>query len=121
MSFLSRIIYIIFEYSLIQNPKTMTINIQYVHMSTSEAMNTYVTEKLNNLTEKFDWIIKAEVHFEKEQHDPIKGKICKIELSVPGPRIFATSNEDNYEKAVKHTIKDLEKQLKKRKHTFVNH
>ena len=114
MSFLSRIIYIIFEYSLIQNPKTMTINIQYVHMSTSEAMNTYVTEK-------FDWIIKAEVHFEKEQHDPIKGKICKIELSVPGPRIFATSNEDNYEKAVKHTIKDLEKQLKKRKHTFANH
>ena len=31
----------------------MTINIQYVHMSTSEAMNTYVTEKLNNLSEKF--------------------------------------------------------------------
>ena len=46
MSFLSRIIYGIFEYSLIQNPKTMTINIQYVHMATSEAMNTYVTEKL---------------------------------------------------------------------------
>ena len=43
----------------------MTINIQYVHMSTSEAMDTYVTEKLNHLYQKFDWIINAEVHFEK--------------------------------------------------------
>ena len=98
----------------------MTINIQYVHMSTSEAMDTYVTEKLNHLYQKFDWIINAEVHFEKE-NDSKKGKICKMELSVPGPRIFATANEENYELAVKHAIKDLEKQLKKRKHTFANH
>ena len=99
----------------------MTINIQYVHMTTSEAMNTYVTEKLGKLGKKYDWIIGAEVHFEVE-HDPKgKGKICKMELSVPGPRIFAASNEENYENSVKQTIKDLEKQLKKRKKTFNPH
>jgi putative sigma-54 modulation protein len=42
-------------------------------------------------------------------------------LSLPGPRIFATSNERNYELAVKETISDLEKQLKKRKETFKTH
>ena len=99
----------------------MTVNIQYVHMATSEAMNTYVKGKLSNLSNKYDWVISAEVHFENE-HDPKgKGKICKMELSAPGPRLFATSNEANYETAVKHTIKDLEKQLKKRKQTFHTH
>lgn len=99
----------------------MTINIQYVHMATSEAMNEYVKGKLQKLSRKYEWLIGAEVHFEVEHNAKQKGKICKMELSLPGPRIFASSNEDNYEDAVKNTIKDLEKQLKKRKHTFQTH
>lgn len=99
----------------------MTINIQYVHMATSDAMNDYVNNKLNKLGKKYDWVIGAEVHFEKEPDPSGKGKICKIELSAPGPRLFATSNEETYENAVKKTIKDLEVQLKKRKKNFVRH
>ena len=99
----------------------MTINIQYVHMDTSATMNEYVDEKLGVLAKKYDWIISAEVHFEVEHNAKQNGKICKIELSAPGPRIFATSDEDNYEDAVKKTIKDLEKQLKKRKEIFSSH
>ena len=99
----------------------MMINIQYIHMDTSTTMSEYVTDKLTSLASKYDWVISAEVHFEVE-HDPKgKGKICKMELSAPGPRIFAISNEETYENAVKHTIKDLEKQLKKRKETFQHH
>lgn len=99
----------------------MTINIQYVHMATSEAMNEYVTKKLNKLAKKYDWVIGAEVHFAVEHNEKVNGKICKMELSAPGPRIFAESNEKNYELAVKNTISDLEKQLKKRKQTFQTH
>ncbi|WP_242086267.1 ribosome hibernation-promoting factor, HPF/YfiA family [Aestuariivivens sediminis] len=99
----------------------MTINIQYVHMLTSEAMNAYVTKQLNKLNKKYDWLINAEVCFEIEHNADQNGKICKIELSAPGPRIFATSNESTFENAVKKTIKDLEIQLKKRKHTFIKH
>jgi putative sigma-54 modulation protein len=90
-------------------------------MATSEAMNEYVKGKLQKLSRKYEWLIGAEVHFEVEHNAKQKGKICKMELSLPGPRIFASSNEDNYEDAVKNTIKDLEKQLKKRKHTFQTH
>ena len=81
-------------------------------------MDHYVTKKLKKLNKKYEWLIKAEVHFEVEHKEKEKGKICKIELSAPGPRLFASSNEDNYEDAVKNTIKDLEIQLKKRKEVF---
>jgi putative sigma-54 modulation protein len=55
------------------------------------------------------------VLFKKENYSDDKGVICEIELSAPGPRLFASSDEKNYELAVKNTISDLEIQLKKRK------
>ena len=96
----------------------MTINIQYVQMAMNEIISEYVTEKLLKLGHKFGWIIKADVHFKNENDPKGKGKICKIELSLPGPRVFATSNEKNYELAVNNTIRDLQIQLKKRKEIY---
>ena len=99
----------------------MTINIEYVRMDISEALNDYVTGKLEKMSRKYEWIINADVRFEHMQDPKGKGCICKIELSLPGPRIFATANEKNYEMAVKETISELVKQLKKRKQTFKTH
>jgi ribosome-associated inhibitor A len=99
----------------------MTINIQYVQMATSEAMNSLLTTKLNKLAKKYDWIIRAQVRFKQENDPTGKGKICEMELSAPGPRIFAQSNEDDFEKAAAKTIKDLEKQLSKRKAIMKKH
>ncbi len=96
----------------------MTINFQYVQMPNSEAMNELMTSKLNKLAKKFDFIIRADVFFKMENDPSGKGKICEIRLSVPGPRIFAKANEDDFEKAAAATIKELESQLQKRKHTF---
>ena len=93
----------------------MKMNIQFVNMSTSETMEAYTVKKLDSLVKKFDKIIKANVSFKKENDSKDKGVICEIELSAPGPRLFASSNEKNYELAVKHTVKELEVQLKKRK------
>jgi len=90
-------------------------------MDVSQAMNDYVNQKLQKLNRKFDWIISADVRFEKENDPTGKGKICKMELSLPGPRIFAVSNETTFENAVKNTIKDLDVQLEKRKQIFVRH
>ncbi|EZH74813.1 30S ribosomal protein S30 [Aquimarina atlantica] len=93
----------------------MQINIQFVQMPTSETMEGYVHEKLNKLFKKYDWIIKSDVFFKKENDPKGKGKICDVELSLPGPKIYATSNEKNFEFAFKETLSDLERQLKKRK------
>ena len=96
----------------------MTVNIQYVDVDVSEALSTYTNGKLEKLSNKYEFLINAEVYFKKEENEHNKGKICNIELSLPGPRIFATSNEKNYEMAVKETINDIERQLKKRKQVF---
>lgn len=99
----------------------MTINIQYVKMPTSEAMNEYVEKKLQKIAEKYEWLIRAEVSFKMENNVYGKGNICEMELSLPGPKIFATSTAETFEAAAKETIADIEKQLKKRKAKFTTH
>ena len=53
----------------------MTINIQYVQIATSEAMNEYVTNKLKKLSKKYEWIIKADVYFKNEINSKTNGQI----------------------------------------------
>lgn len=93
----------------------MRTDIQFVNMPTSDSMVEYTNEKLQSLYNKYEDIISVAVHFKREMNEKVNGRICEMEVSVSGPRIFASSNEKNYELAVKNTISDLEKQLKKRK------
>lgn len=99
----------------------MTISIQYVKMPESETMSTYTISRLEKLAKKYEWLINAVVYFKIDKDPAGIDKICEIELSAPGPRIYASSKEKNYEMAVKNTISDLEKQLKKRKSIFKHH
>lgn len=99
----------------------MTINIQFVNLDHSDSIAKFTEKKLNKMAEKYDWLINADVFFKEEGTNPEKGKICNIKLSLPGPQIFATSDEKNFEMSVKETINDLEIQLKKRKQTFMAH
>lgn len=99
----------------------MTVNFQYVNTDVSETLSTFTTEKLEKLVEKFEFLISAQVYIKHDNKDHEAGKICNIELSLPGPRIFATSNEATYELAVTETINDLTRQLKKRKEVFKTH
>lgn len=96
----------------------MTVNFQYVDVDTSEWLSEHATEKLNKLANKYEFLISAEVFFKEDNNEPVDSKICNIQLSLPGPRIFASSNEKNYEMAIKKTIGDLQVQLKKRKETY---
>lgn len=99
----------------------MNIIIQYVNMDSSESLTKYTNEKLQKLAKRYDWLISCDVFFKQDNNHKEQGKICKMELSLPGPRIFATSTEKNFESAVKETINDLDRQLKKRKKTFSAH
>lgn len=98
----------------------MTISIQYVKMPTSESLTAFTEKKLKKLAAKYDWVIKANVYLKLEK-GTTDDKICKIELSLPGPKIFAISKAENFEVAVKETVSDLNKQLKKRKETTYHH
>ncbi|MFL0353541.1 ribosome hibernation-promoting factor, HPF/YfiA family [Xanthomarina sp. GH4-25] len=99
----------------------MNIIIQYVNMDSSESLSNYTKEKLQKLAKRYDWLIGCDVFFKQDNNQKEQGKICNMELSLPGPKIFATSTEKNFEAAVKETINDLDIQLKKRKQTFSTH
>lgn len=96
----------------------MTIHIQYLQMPTSESLSTIVTRNLRKLAHKYEFLISCDVTFKLWNANQGNDKICEIELSAPGPRIFAKSNVDNFEKAAAATLNDLERQLRKRKEKF---
>ena len=96
----------------------MTVNFQYVDTDISETLSDFTTEKLNKLSNKYEFVISAQVYFKHDDKNHNAGKICNIELNLPGPRIFARSNERTYEMAVNETIRDLKKQLNKRKEVY---
>lgn len=96
----------------------MTVNFQYVNTDVSATLSEFARERLDKLTAKYEFVISAQVYFKHDDKNHEAGKICNIELSLPGPRIFATSNERNYEVAVSETIRDLKRQLERRKETY---
>ncbi len=96
----------------------MTINFQYIHMPESSSLSEIVTRNLEKLGKKYQFVIRAEVFFKLGNGTDGNNKICEIQLSAPGPRIFAKSNENNFEKSAANTISDLERQLRKRKEQF---
>lgn len=93
----------------------MKTHIQFVHSETHLSAEELVQRKLDKLENKYDWIIGADVLFKEENDTTGKGKICAVELNLPGPRIHASSNDESFEAAAAETVKDLERQLKKRK------
>ena len=99
----------------------MDARFQYVKIDKSEALESYTQKKLDKLENKYDWLISAEVHFKKHEPEDPKGYICNISLSGPGPIVFAESNETSFEAAAAETVRDLDKQLAKRKGQMKNH
>ena len=99
----------------------MKTNIQFVNSETKASAEQVVQRKLDKLENKYDWIISADVMFREEKSTSGKGKACAIEISLPGPKIHASSNEDSFEAAAAESVKDIEKQLKKRKAEMQNH
>lgn len=97
----------------------MTINIQYLQMPASESLDAIVNRNLGKLGQKYHDIIRTDVFFKKEKDPQGKGKICEMRLSLPGPQIFAKSDEDDFEKAAAETLNDIEDQLRKRKEKFL--
>lgn len=93
----------------------MEINVQFLKMPTSESLEAFVQKKLVKLAKKYEWLIRAEVFYKLENDTTGKAKICDIRLSMPGPIIFATTSAESFEAATDETLRDIEKQLKRRK------
>lgn len=93
----------------------MKYSIQFVNIPRVPDAEALVSEKLDELAKKFEWVIRAAIFFKAGNEGEDKGCICEIRLSLPGPRIFASADENSFEAAIIETVSILERQLKKRK------
>lgn len=94
---------------------------EFVQLDRSEKLEDFTNKKLDKLENKYDWVIRANVFFKKDENHKPKGYISEIRLSVPGPEIFAQSNEDSFESSIAETVRDLERQCSKRKAKMSSH
>ncbi len=100
----------------------MTIHFEYDEVKASERLEDLTSKKLDKLADKYDFLVKADVFFRKENtSSPDTGKICNIRLSLPGPRLFAESTNGSYEASIAESVEDLEQQLRKRKGKMQSH
>ncbi|QCX39101.1 ribosome-associated translation inhibitor RaiA [Aureibaculum algae] len=100
----------------------MQIIFEYHDVNSSNDLENLVTEKLNDLEEKYDFVHRADVFFKKENTSSDEtGLICNIRLSMPGPRLFAEATHSNFQFSIAESINDLESQLRKRKDKMINY
>ena len=99
----------------------MVVNIQYQKMKTSDSLSKLLLKKLDRVGKKYNWVIKANVIFKIENDRAGEDKVCEIELSAPGPRLFAKAKTNDFEKSMAETIDDLKRQLEKRQGMFIAH
>lgn len=100
----------------------MDTHFNYVHVSASERLEQFTQERLNKLKDRYDFIVSADVFFKTEKSSAKnRGRICEIQLNLPGPKIFVSANEENFDTAVYKTIADLKRQLRKRKERMQAH
>lgn len=59
----------------------MTVNFQYVNMDVSEMLSKYTKTRLDKLSEKYEFLISAQVYFKQDEKDHDAGKICNIEFN----------------------------------------
>lgn len=88
---------------------------EYHDITASDRLEKAVTEKLDYLAEKYPFVHRADVFFKKQNRSDEKEQVCDIRLSMPGPRLFASSNEKSFEAAIAATFRDLNTHLEKKK------
>jgi len=93
----------------------MQIIFEYHDVSASDRLEALAKEKLEELQTKFDFVHRADVFFKTQNRSDDAEQICDIRLSMPGPRLFASTNAETFVAAISETVKDLEDQLRKQK------
>ncbi len=94
----------------------MNINFEYDDVKASNRLEIMAAKKIEKLFDKYDFIVRADVLFKTENtSQPDTGMICSIRLSAPGPRLYAVSSKNSFEASIAESVKDLQRQLQKRK------
>lgn len=94
----------------------MEIKIQAIHFEATEALNAFVTKKIEKLTRKYADITYAEANLRLIKPETAMNKEAIISISVPQSNpVVATKVADTFEEAVDLCIAAIEPQLERLK------
>jgi putative sigma-54 modulation protein len=93
----------------------MKVNINSVHFKTDKKLDSFITEKVEKLSDLYDGIIGSEVTLRVNNSEDHENKIAEIRLLVPGNDLFARKQSKSFEEATDIAVDALRKQLSKHK------
>jgi putative sigma-54 modulation protein len=93
----------------------MKVNINSVHFKTDKKLDSFITEKVEKLSDLYDGIIGSEVTLRVNNSEDHENKIAEIRLLVPGNDLFAKKQSKSFEEATDIAVDALRKQLSKHK------
>ena len=93
----------------------MKININSVHFKTDKKLDSFITEKVEKLSELYDGIIGSDVTLRVNNSEDLDNKVADIRLLVPGNDLFAKKQSKSFEEATDIAVDALRKQLSKHK------
>lgn len=93
----------------------MKVNINSVHFKTDKKLDSFITERVEKLSDHYDGIIGSEVTLKLNNSDEPDNKIAEIRLMVPGYDLFAKKQSKSFEEATDIAVDALRKQLHKHK------
>lgn len=92
----------------------MKVNINSVHFKTDKRLDSFITDKVEKLSDLYDGIIGSEVTLRVNNGD-VENKITEIRLLVPGNDLFAKKQCKSFEEATDIAVDALRKQLTRHK------
>ena len=93
----------------------MKVNINAVHFKTDKKLDSFITEKVEKLSDMYDGIIGSEVTLRVNNGEDHDNKITEIRLLVPGNDLFAKKQSKSFEEATDIAVDALRKQLVRHK------
>ena len=93
----------------------MKVNINSVHFKTDKRLDSFITEKVEKLSDLYDGIIGSEVTLRVNNNEDHENKIAEIRLLVPGNDLFAKKQCKSFEEATDIAVDALSKQFAKHK------
>ena len=93
----------------------MKVNINSVHFKTDKKLDSFITEKVEKLSDLYDGIIGSEVTLRVNNGEDHDNKIAEIRLLVPGNDLFAKKQSKSFEEDTDIAVDSLRKQLSKHK------
>ncbi len=100
----------------------MEVIFEYHDVTASDELEAFAKTELKKLGDKYQFVHRADVFFKLENTSSDQtGKISGVRVSMPGPRLFAEHSSEDFYPSLKEAIKEVEKQLRKRKEKMQSH